>query len=167
MATDEMVMVRTRVDRSKRGSAKIADTMDFRLEHLDYPGGDTSRKPTLRIQHIFVGPEPVEVTAGEAQTLKGLSRRIEIVKERVAVPAASVMAYDPGTVVIEPQEQPEFNLGRANKAGLMEELERLEIDYELPMTNTAMRNLIEKSSADLDDVEVVVNGFDEEDDEDE
>ena len=134
MTTEDMVMIRTRVDRSRRNSAKIADTMDFRLEHLDYPGGDTSRKPTLRIQHIFVGPEPVEVTAGEAQTLKGLSRRIEIVKGDGAAPASGQQTVD---------DPPEFNLAKANKAGLMEELERLDIDYELPMTNTAMRELIE------------------------
>ena len=152
MATDEMVMVRTRVDRSKRGSAKIADTMDFRLEHLDYPGGDTSRKPTLRIQHIFVGPEPVEVTAGEAQTLKGLSRRIEIVKGDGAAPASRQQTVD---------DPSEFNLAKANKSGLMEELERLDIEYTLPMTNTAMRELIAHPTGTPD-----ADGFDDEDLED-
>lgn len=145
MTTEDMVMVRTRVDRSKRGSSKIPDQMDFRLEHLDYPGGDTTMKPTMRIQTIRVGPEPVEVTAGEAQTLKGLSRRIEIVKERVGAPAASTKTdTDP----------PEFNLAKANKTALIAELTRLEIAFDPKSTNAAMRDLIVKS-------------YDEEDDEDE
>lgn len=145
MTTEDMVMVRTRVDRQKRGSAKIPDQMDFRLEHLDYPGGDTSQKPVMRIQTISVGPEPVEVTAGEAQTLKGLSRRIEIVKERVAAPTITVANTAPE---IEP---PEFNLAKANKAALKAELDRLEIEYDPSITNAAMRDLIENDDFDDDE----------------
>lgn len=146
--TTETVMIRTRVDRQRRDSAKIPDQMDFRLEHLDYPGGDTSQKPTLRIQIISVGPEPIEVTADEAQTLKGLSRRVEIVKERVAAPVITTAI---GTVLPDVVEPREFNLARATKPALVAELERLQLAYDPKMTNAAMRGIIENNSEYEDD----------------
>ena len=185
----ELVKIRTNVVRSKRGSGKKADILSVQMERLKYPDDDITQKPVLTRERITVTPEGVFVDAGDAQTIVGMHRRVEIVEHtnwasenRDSLMAALTLRgipFDQTTtnpVMVDLLENPpgddddegegpvtvdntetvtldsqEFNLVRANKAALMEELERLEIDYDLPMTNMAMRDLIENGAEDVGD----------------
>ena len=119
-----LVKIRTNVLRSKRMSGKKADIITVNMERITYPNGDITQKPTVVREPITVTPEGVMVSAGDAQTIVGLHRRIEMVENT--------------------------DWPRQNKDSLMAALVARSIPFDPTMTKPVMVDLLENPPEDDD-----------------
>ena len=119
-----LVKIRTNVLRSKRMSGKKADIITVHMERITYPNGDITQKPSMVRESITVTPEGVMVGAGDAQTIVGLHRRIEMVENT--------------------------DWPRQNKDSLMAALVNRSIPFDPTMTKAVMVDLLENPPDDDD-----------------